>query len=54
MMQSELIHWIGAKVAETVNCNCGLGTTWPKNRGFMSGLGYNPGKTEGVWFLGRS
>ena len=54
MIRLELKYLIGAKVAETVKWNRGAGTTRPKNRGFMSGPGNNPAKTERFGFLGGS
>jgi len=54
MIRSEPRYLIGAKVAGTVKWNHGQGKTWPKNRGFMSGLGNNPTKTRQVGFLAGS
>jgi hypothetical protein len=51
MIQSELKYLIGAKVAETRKWNRGMGSTQPKNHGFMSGTGINPAMTEWVLFL---
>jgi hypothetical protein len=54
MIRSKLIYLIGGKVAGTVIWNRGPGSTLPKNRGFMSGPGSNPAKTERVGLLGGS
>jgi len=54
MIGWDLKYLIGAKGTGTVKWNCGAGTTWPKNRGFMSSLGNNPAKIEWVGFLPRS
>jgi len=53
-IQSQLIYWIRAKVAGTAIWNCGPGTTWPKNRVFMSGLGNNLALVSQVGLLGSS
>jgi len=54
VIQSELKYFIWVKVAGTVMCNRGPGSTRPKNRGFMSGPGNQPAKTERVGLLGGS
>jgi len=51
MIRSELKYVIGVKVAGTVEWNRGPGTTRPNNRGFMSGPGNNPAKTQWVGYL---
>jgi len=51
MIRSELKYLIGAKVAGTVIWDRGLGTTRPKNRGFMSSPGNSPAKTKWFGFL---
>jgi len=54
LIQSELRHLIGAKVAGTIKCITSPGSTLPKINGFMSGHGTNPTKTENVWYLDGS
>jgi len=54
MIRLELKYLIGGKAAGTVIWNCGPGSTRPKNRGFMSGPGNKPAKTERVGLLGGS
>ena len=54
MIWSHLIYLIGAKVAGTVIWNRGVGTTWPKNRGYMSVPGTNPVLVSRVGLLGSS
>jgi hypothetical protein len=54
MIRSELRYLIGAKVAGTVIWNHGLGSTRPKNHGFMSGPGNNPALVTGFGLLGCS
>jgi len=45
LMHWDLRYWIAAKVAWTIQWNCGAGTTWPKIRGFTSGRSNYPTKT---------
>ena len=54
VIRSELKYLIGATVAGTVIWNRGPGSIRPKNRGFMSGPGNKPAKTERVGLLGGS
>jgi len=54
VIRSELKYSIGAKVAGTVIWNRGQGSTRSKHRGFMSGPGNEPAKTERVGSLDGS
>jgi len=50
----DLRYLIGAKVAATVKCNRGPGTTQPKHCCFMTGPGNNPTNTKPVAVLAWS
>jgi len=51
---SQLMFFIGAKVAATIIWKHGPGTTWPKIGGFMSRLGNNPALVTRIRLFGGS
>jgi len=54
MICRDLRYWFEVEVAGTVKWTRSLGTTQPKNPGFMSGPGNNPTKTKRFSFLAGS
>jgi len=54
MIRWQLTYWIAANAGGTIIWNRSLGTTQPKNHGFMSCPGTNPAKTKWVRFLAGS